>query len=322
MKQVKKNYHVQEWKRHGPLDLWIQYVAKTAFPDDRQLQRQVKERALDSITPALIQRSGAKYDPFVRHQRDYILLQREIYPEVERIKKELTSKGTRQDLENEYLIQLNVIKNLSFIDAIMPLPDFAKWVAFLRLEFNFDPKMVKRQLGLSDQEIEMATSAASPAQHDALIKKLYGSGEMQKRQHLAMKKAEFERNFFKKYYTQKAKLGIHYSVRGARPLRIPKAQEPHMMNYILYGVKTGKLFSTTAAGDGRARAWKNRLLGSAKSKNAYVPFLRYWLYYFTRTVQKRSPLEARQELVRMGCPPVRRENDHTLIKRYEEFFLE
>lgn len=322
MKRVKKNYRVEEWKRHEALDLWIQYIAKTAFPDDPALQKKFKKLGLASVTSSLVQKSGAEYDPSMRQQRDYVMLQRELYPEVERIRKELKSEDVPRDPKNEYNVQLNIVRNLSFIDTIMPLPDFTKWVVLLRSEFDIDPKKLKQQLGLSDQEIELATSPAISAHRDALVKELYGAAEMRKRHQLAARKTNFERDFFRKYFTQKQKTGLLKDPWGVRPLRIPRAQEPHMRNYVLYGIKTGKLLSTIAAGDGRARAWKNRLLGTPKSKHNYVPFLRYWLYYFTRVVQKKSPLEARQELARMGCPPVRRENDHTLIKRYEEFFLE
>ncbi len=320
MRRDKENY-VDEWRRLKALVLSIQEYAKADFPKDSRLRREHERRLFALITPDLIRRSGAVYDPSRIQQPDLRKLRDQLYADAKDLKKKLAQEASTQIPIDEYRLQRNVIQKLTFIDAIMPVPDFAKWVVLLRLEFDIDPKKLKKRLGLSDEEIKMITSAVNPAHRDALIRELYGTAEMHKRRRLAAKKEAFERDFFRKYFLKQPKPGYLRLTRGLRPLRIPKVQEPHMRNYILYGVKTGTLISTVSGNGGRSREWQNRLLSTGKSKHNYVPFMRSWLYYFTRISQKRSPREARQELTEMGFPAVRRESDDTLIKRYEGLFL-
>ena len=229
------------WKRHPATLSFIEAAAKDAFPKNPGKQKEFKKLLFDGITANFVDKSGTKYDYERSEQPDYIKIKRGLLDLAKLVKKSLETGKRSWSSEGVYRAA-RALKRLSFIDAIMPLADFTKWVVFLQTEFDIKPEKLKRQLSLSDEEIAAATYVAKPAHHELA--------------------------------------------------------------------------------DGKGRAWHNRILGTKDSRDRYVPFLRYWLYYIARKVEKKSPTEAGDELIKLGFPSVKRESDDTLIKRYEGYFLE
>lgn len=300
------------------------YPALRTFLGYAKLPKNQEEYALKQITSRLVKDS--KISSFPEDFSDFYRYFLETV--VDPLKKDIAKINKSEDAEIISYIpwQMDFLKKMTFVDAILPLLEFQKFVRAIRKEFEIQPKTLLRDLGFSKEQLGKATYGANPQQIDAVLRKLGEFKEIRERHQLALKKEKFEKQFFSNYIKRKKTLILKSSVApikiNGRRLWIPKHQRVHVRNYILYGISTGNLFSLHGSNKGQGREWERRILKDSEKKG-YIPFLRNYFYYFYRVCRgEKSIKKTNEALCDLGFPPTtRREHDHTMKSRYERLFL-
>ncbi len=306
---------LKEARTYRPLDLML--------GDEYNFTKLEKLEIYKRITKETLRLSGIEdvrkdYPKLKNYLRDKIIIPFKI---------EISSKNLKQrsDPHIELGKQREFLRKLSFVDIALPLKEFRIFVSAIRKEFSINPEQLLKEIGLSEEEIGKATYTSKPWQIHAVLKKLGLGSEIKERIKLKKHKDEFEKNFFSKYKRTKSnfsKKNPYQINRRSKKLWIPPSQQPHVRNFILYGIVTGNLFSIHGTSRGETREWERRILKENKDQG-YIPFLRSYFYYYYRVFRKEKSIVAtNKKLEILGFPPIaHREQDDTMKKRYENLFL-
>ena len=306
---------LKEVHAYRPLDLMLD--------DEYNFTKLEKLEVYKRITKETLRLSGVEnvrtdYPRLKSYLRDKIIIP---------FKTEISSKKLKQkpDPYIELGKQREFLRKLSFVDIALPLKEFRVFVSAIRKEFSINPRQLFKEIGLSEEEIEKATYTSKPRQIHAELKKLGLGSEIKERIKLKKHKDEFEKNFFSKYKRTKSnfsKKDPHQINRRSKKLWVPPSQQPHVRNFILYGIVTGNLFSIHGTSRGETREWERRILKENKALG-YIPFLRSYFYYYYRVFRKEKSIAVtNKKLETLGFPPTtHREHDDTMKKRYENLFL-
>lgn len=217
-----------------------------------------------------------------------------------------------------YERQIEFLQDMSFISAVGLLPQFNRMVSMIRKEWEIIPNKMLKKLGLTAAEIDLATYTANPDQVDALLR---ASGEdVRKRRKLAIKKLKFENEFLLKQAQEiDSKISIWFM---SFYFKIPKFQMPHIINYVLYDLKTGTILSLYSGGSRELREWKKRLLRQNESNGiVYNSFLKKWLFYLIYKFRAEGYRKANKILEELGFPPVKKKDGPKIVSRYEKLFI-